>query len=447
MKDMPQFTIKSLLFLLLFFPYLQSYSQDPALKPIPEVWDLGSCLEYAKSNNLQLRGLRLTKKSAEQDALLAKSAVLPNLYGSASQSFNHYNLNPNASSPAIGVTGSYGVTSAWTLYKGGYLKQDIKQKDLSVQSANFSILESENDITLQITQAYLSILLDKESIVYNQDLVKTSEAQLKQTQDQFRVGSVAKKDVAQFQAQLATDQYNLIGSQNAERQDKITLKQLLQLPDSKNFDVVKPDTVITDKKLEPLDSVQKYALMNRPEIKNAALGLQIADLNLDKVKSGYLPTLSLNASVGTSYANGTIYNAFKQFDNNFSQQAGVTLSIPIFTQRQNKTNVAKAKIDRMQADLTLETTKTTLSLTTEKAMITAQNAIDQLQSAVEQLKYNQEVYRIASQELKIGAANLVAFYQQRNLYVQALQAYIQAKYNAALASRIYEFYSGVPIKL
>lgn len=447
MKDMPQFKIKSLLFLLLLFPYLQSYSQDPALKPIPEVWDLASCLEYAKSNNLQLRGLRLSKKSAEQDALLAKSAVLPNLYASASQSFNHYNLNPNSSSPAVGVTGSYGITSSWTLYKGGYLKQDIKQKDLSVQSANFSILESENDITLQITQAYLSILLDKESIVYNQDLVKTSEAQLKQTQDQFRVGSVAKKDVAQFQAQLATDQYNLIASQNAERQDKVTLKQLLQLPDSKSFDVVKPDTVIGDKKLEPLDSVQKYALLNRPEVKNAVLGLQIADLNLDKAKSGYLPTLSMNANVGTSYANGTVYNAFRQFDNNFSQQAGITLSIPIFTQRQNKTNVAKAKIDRMQADLTLENTKTTLALTTEKAMITAQNAIDQLQSAVEQLKYNQEVYRIANQELKIGAANLVAFYQQRNLYVQALQAYIQAKYNAALASRIYEFYIGVPIKL
>lgn len=222
---------------------------------------------------------------------------------------------------------------------------------------------------------------------------------------------------------------------------------MLQLPDSKSFDVVKPDTVIGDKKLEPLDSVQKYALLNRPEVKNAVLGLQIADLNLDKAKSGYLPTLSMNANVGTSYANGTVYNAFRQFDNNFSQQAGITLSIPIFTQRQNKTNVAKAKIDRMQADLTLENTKTTLALTTEKAMITAQNAIDQLQSAVEQLKYNQEVYRIANQELKIGAANLVAFYQQRNLYVQALQAYIQAKYNAALASRIYEFYVGVPIKL
>nr|WP_068888383.1 TolC family protein [Pedobacter panaciterrae] len=444
---MPQFKIKSLLFLLLLFPFVKGYSQDQALKPIPEVWDLSNCLEYAKSNNLQLRGLRLDKKSAEQDALLAKSAVLPDLYGSASQSFNHYNLNPNSSSPAVGVTGSYGVTSSWTLYKGGYLKQDIKQKELSVQSANFNILENENDITLQITQAYLSILLDKESIIYNEDLVKTSEAQLKQTQDQFRVGSVAKKDVAQFEAQLAGDKYNLVVAQNAERQDKITLKQLLQLPDSKDFDVVKPDTVITDTKLQPLDSVQKYAMLNRPEIKNAALGVQIADLNLDKAKSGYLPTLSLNASVGTSYANGTIYNAFRQFDNNFSQQAGVTLSIPIFTQRQNKTNVAKAKIDRMQADLTLENTKTTLALTTEKAMITAHNSIDQLQSATEQLKYNQEVYRIATQELKIGAANLVAFYQQRNLYVQALQSYIQAKYNAALASRIYEFYIGVPIKL
>ncbi|MGY0039062.1 TolC family protein [Pedobacter sp. NJ-S-72] len=163
-----------------------------------------------------------------------------------------------------------------------------------------------------------------------------------------------------------------------------------------------------------------------------------------------MPTLTLGAGIGTSYTRDPTYNAFRQFDNNFYQQAGLTLSVPIFTKRVNKTNVAKAKIEVAQSELALENTKTTLSLTTEKAYITAQNSQNQFVSAVEQLKYNTEVYRIATQELKIGAANIVDFYQQRNLYVQAMQSYIQAKkYNAALAARIYEFYLGlgIPIKL
>jgi outer membrane protein len=444
---MSRLTIKILLLLCITCFSLQGFSQDTTLKVLPPVWDLAACLQYAKTNNIQLKSLVLDKQSAEQDRLLAKSALLPDLYGSASQSFNHYNMATNGSSDALNYSGSYGLSSSWTLYKGGFLKTDIKQKDLSVQSANLSILESENDITLQITQAYLSILVDKESIIYNEDLVKTSEAQLAQAQRQFTVGSVARKVVAQFEAQLATDKFNLTTSANAERQDKIALKQLLQLPDSKDFDVVRPDTVISTVSITDLNTVQQYALQNRPEIKNAELSVQISDLGLAKAKSGYMPSLTLGAGIGTSYAKDPNYNAFRQFDNNFYQQAGLTLSIPIFTNRQNRTNVAKAKIEIAQSKLTLENTKTTLALSTEKAYINAQNSQNQFESAVQQLKFNQEVYRIANQELKIGAANVVEFYQQRNLYVQAMQSYIQAKYNAALAARIYEFYLGTPIKL
>nr|WP_121271392.1 TolC family protein [Pedobacter schmidteae] len=444
---MSRFTIKVLLLLCLGGSGLQGFGQDSISKAMPPVWNLAACLQYAKENNIQIRSLQLTKQSAEQDHLLAKSVVLPDLYGSASQNFNHYNQATGTNSNTFNYSGSMGLNSSWTLYKGGYLKTDIKQKDLSVQSANFNILQQENDITLQITQAYLNILVDKESIIYNQDLVKTSEAQLDQAKRQFTAGSVAHKVVAQFEAQLAADNFNLNNAQNAERKDKITLKQLLQLPDSKNFDVVKPDTVLSVGRITDLKTVQQYALQNRPEIKNAELGIQISELGLNKAKAGYLPSLILGAGIGTNYARDPNYNIFRQFDSNFNQQVGLTLSVPIFTNRQNKTNVAKAKIDIAQAKLTLENTKTTLALNTESAYINVQNSQSQFLSATEQLKYNQEVFRIANQELKIGAANIVEFYQQRNLYVQAMQQYIQAKYNAVLATKIYEFYLGTPIKL
>lgn len=444
---MSKTTIKTLLVLCLYCLVFQGYSQDTLSKALPATWDLATCLQYARTNNIQIRSLQLNKQSAEQDKLLAKSALLPDLYGSASQSFNHYNQATNGSGNGLNSSGSLGLNSSWTLYRGGYLKTDIIQKDLAIQSANLTILERENDITLQITQAYLNILLDKESIIYNQELVKTSEAQLAQAKRQYAAGTVARKIVAQFEAQLAGDQYNLIASENAERQDKITLKQLLQLPDQNNFDVVKPDTVLSAEHVTDLKTVQQFALQNRPEVKNAELGIQISNLGLNQAKSGYLPSLTLGAGIGTSYARDPNYNVFRQFDNNFNQQVGLTLSVPIFTKRQNKTNVAKARIEMEQAKITLENTKTTLALNTENAYITAQNSQNQFISATEQLKYNQEVYRIANQELKIGVANIVDFYQQRNLYVQALQSYIQAKYNAALAARIYEFYLGTPIKL
>jgi len=443
---MSHFKIKYLLVSLLALFWLEGFSQAPAAKTLPEIWDLAACLQYAKDNNIQVRNLKLDKQSAEQNQILAKAAVLPDLSGSASQSFNHYNLNSGNSS-SINASGSYGLNSTWTLYQGGYLKMDIQQKDLAVQSANYNVLETENDITLQITQAYLNILLDKESIIYNQDLVATSVAQLEQAQKLYDAGAIARKNVVQLEAQLASDQYNLTASENAERQDKITLKKLLQLPEMENFDIVKPDTIITDQIIPDLRDVQEYALANRPEVKNAELQVQIADLGLGKAKAGYLPTISLNTGIGTSYANDPTYNAFQQFDNNFHQQANISLSIPIFTKKRNQTNVALANIAIDKAQLAYEDTKTTLSIATENAFINAQNSRNQLAAATEQLKYNEEAYRIANEELELGEVDIVDFYQQRNLYVQALQSNIQAKYNAVLANKIYEFYIGAPINL
>jgi len=431
---------------MLCFISIKSFAQDSLAIKGPVVWDLETCIQYARENNIQINSLKLSKQSTEQDLILSKSAVLPDLYGSASQSFNHYNNSAGRNS-FVGASGSYGLNSSLILYQGGYLKKDIRQKDLSVQSANLSILEGENDISLQIAQSYLNILLDKESIIYAQDLVKTSQAQLEQSQRQFAVGSIARKDVVQLQAQLAGDRYTLTTLQNAERQDKLVLKQLLQLPARVDFDIVKPDTITSSKLVPSLQEVQTYALQNRPEIANTELGVEIAKLSLDKVQTGYKPTISVGGSIGSSYVSDATTNALNQVDNNFNQQVGVSLSVPIFTKGLNKTNVAKAKIGIEQAELDLRNTQTILNQTIEQAYINVQNAQTEYQSAEEQLKYAEEVYRIATEELRLGAANLVDFYQQRNQYIQALQSTIQSKYNAALATKIYLFYLGVPLNM
>ena len=63
------------------------------------------------------------------------------------------------------------------------------------------------------------------------------------------------------------------------------------------------------------------------------------------------------------------------------------------------------------------------------------------------MRATQESYRIAKAQLDVGASNIVDFLQQKTLYTQAFQVYIQAKYNAALSIKIYDFYMGTAIKL
>lgn len=439
-----------LLFIFLLSVKSRLNAQDSTLQDLPAQWTLQQCFDYALKNNIQLNSLRLNRMSSEQDLLLSRAAKLPNLTGTASQDLNGGKSITAAggSSYRVNTTGNYGVNSNVTLFQGGYLNNDIKQKNLLTQIAGLNVATQINDITVLITQAYLNILLAKENIVYVKDVVATSEAQVKQGQQQYDVGSMALIGLVQLQAQLANDRYTLINAENQHRQNKLVLKQLLQLPSSYNFEIQEPDTLISNNRLYALQETQDSALANRPEIKSSELGIEVSNLDLAKAKAGYLPTLTAGGSLGSSYVSGGAGSAyFKQMDDNFYQQIGITLSVPIFTRRVVKTNVEKAKIEVDQSKLVLKDTKTSLTQTIEQAYINVLNAQSQYDAAVEQLKYSQEGYRIASEQLKVGAANVVVFLQQKNLYIQALQSYIQAKYNAALNIRIYDFYRGVPVKL
>ncbi|MDN5286380.1 MAG: bepC 1 [Mucilaginibacter sp.] len=432
-----------ILLILLLLGCFNLYAQDSTLVGTNIQWDLVKCIDYAKRNNIQINTLRLSQQTSQQEYLLAKAARLPDLSGSASQTGTH---NDNGS--GFNTSGSYGLSSSVTIYNGNYINNNILQKNLSVQSANLSIIQQENDITLQITQAYLAILLDKETIIYNTELLNTTKAQVGLEQKRYNVGSVARKDLIQLQAQQATDQYSLVTSKNTERGDLITLKQLLLLPTDVRFDVVKPDTISA-----PTDSVfafrdaEQTALKNRPEVKNSELGVKIAQYDVDKAKAGYKPTLSAGASLNSGYATGQNTSFGSQINNNFYQQLAVTLAIPIFTKRVVKTQVEEAKIAVKQAQLDLKDTRITLSQTVERSFINVQNARSQYDAAGEEYKYSKESYRIASEQLKVGVANTVDFLLQKTLFVQAQQAFVQAKYNALLTLKIYDFYRGVPIKL
>jgi outer membrane protein len=438
------------LLLVLLFSCFNIYAQDSTLVGKTIQWDLVKCIDYAKKNNIQINSIRLNQQTSQQQYLLAKAARLPNLSASVGETFAHGN-NVTSYNGTLGsrftTQGSYGVNSNVTLYNGNSITNTISQANLAVQQSNYAIVQQENDITLQITQAYLAILLDKENLIYDTDLVNTSAAQTKLEQQRYNVGSVARKDLIQLQAQQAADQYTLVNQQNTERGDLLTLKQLLLLPTDTHFDIFKPDSIApNDTTASSLREAEDIALKNRPEVKNSQLGVQIAQYGVKIAQSGYLPSLVAGAGLSSGYVNGNP-GFFSQLNTNFYQDIGLTLSIPIFTKRVVKTQVEEAKINVEQADLTLTDTKITLSQTVERAYLNFQNAKSQYDAAEVEYKYNQESYRIANEQLKVGVASIVDFLLQKNLYIQSQQAFVQAKYNVILTLKIYDFYKGIPIKL
>jgi outer membrane protein len=426
-------------------------AQDTVLLRLPFKWDLQTCLDYAKKNNIRLNTLRLSEQISKQDLLLAKAAKYPNLSGNLSQIFTH---STDASNPVVGqfatqssFASNSSLSSAWTVYNGGYINYNIKLQNLNLQQAAYNIDQNLDMLILEITQDFLNILLAKENIIYVEDLVKTSEAQQDQGNKMYRAGSIARNALIELEAQSAADKYNLVSAQSAYRQNVLTLKQILQLPWNYSLEIAIPDTIVATALMPSLDEVQSIALATRPEIKYAETGVDIAEVNLKTSKALSLPVASIGASLASGYSNNESVSYLKQLDNNFYQRVGLAISIPIFNNRIYKTQIEVSKIEIEQSKLSLLAAKTNLSQMVEQSYINVMNSKAQYDAAVVQLTASQESYRVANEQFKYGAVNLVNLLQQKNLYMQALQAYIQAKYTAALNLEVYNFYRGEPVKL
>lgn len=425
-------------------------AQDSTGRQLPPQWTLQDAIDYALKNNISVNTLRLSAQSSQQDLLQSKAALYPNLSASASQSL----VNSKDTDPVVGgfatqasFSSNYSISSSFTLYNGGYLKNDIKSKNLSLQIANLNVQETQNDISLSIAQAYFNILLAKENKVSLEAVLVTSKEQLQQGQIKYKAGSIARKDLVQIESQVASDAYNLVNADNTVRLNTVSLKQLLQLPATYELNIATPDTIPVSTTGPALLNALEDAMNTRPEIKNKDLSIQLAQVELEKVKAGAKPTVSLSAGLATGYSNSQDYHYFTQVNDNFYQSLGLTVSIPIYSRRTNKTNIEKSKISIEQAKLSLLDTRTTLSQQIEQAYINWQNAQAQYVAAEAQLDASKESYDITNEQLRLGAMNLVEWQQQRSSYVQALQAYIQAKYTALLYNKVYEFYAGKGITI
>lgn len=422
-------------------------AQDTTRLP-QKPWTLEDCINYATTNNISINTLRLSSESAKLDLQQSRYNRLPAVNGTITQSI----VNSNNADPVIGgfqtqanFSSNYGINSSVTLFNGGYISNDIKSKALSLQSANLTVQETANNITLSITQAFLNILLTKENIEYLKEVLKTSEAQLKQSQDRFDGGSISKKDLLQFQSQLASDNYNLVSATNNLQLNVVNLKQLLQLPTSYEMQIADPGEVQAQQAVVSLPNAIAAAQESRPEVKNSEVGVNIAQIELDKIKAGRLPTVTLGANLSSGFSDSRDAKYFSQLNNNFYQSLGATIGIPIFSRNLNKTNIARQKIVIQQAKLDLLNTKTVLNQQVEQAYINLRNAQAQFVAAEQQLKAAEETYHITDEQLKLGAVNTVDVLTQRNLYVQALQSFVQAKYSAVLYNKIYDFYTGKPV--
>lgn len=450
---------KYLIILIVLFPLLSRAQEKleaiqqklSETDPDQVTWSLQDCINYAALNNLTVLDAQLDASSAAVNYKQSKQQRLPNLTGSASESYSRgYSIDPitsNYVNQDIFST-STSLNTSITLFQGSQLNNQIDQNALLLDQSALFIEEAKNNITLSLTEAYLQALYYKEAIAVAQNTLAGSQQESKIAKSRYDAGAIAKKDYSDALSQEASNNYELIQAQNSYEAQLLLLRQLLELEPETNFDIVDPDIDYNGSTLL-LDKVDVYhnALNTLPEIAASKLDIDISEKDLDIAKGAYLPTLSLTGSLGSGYTSIQDMSFTDQFDINFNQRLGLSLSVPIFNRGQTKANVQNAKINIEKANIALRTQEKELYNKVETAWRNARSSQEQLLAAEAARNAAKDSYELAQKQYEVGAINTTDLVLTQNTYSNAEQNYIQAKYLGILYAQLLQFYQGNEIKL
>ena len=422
-------------------------------------WSLRDCIDYALANNIKLQKAKIQEYSALEDVKQSQSALLPSLNLSTSQNMN-YTPWPQqgratvadgyvqSSVDKVYYNGSYSLMGNWTVWNGNKNRNNVKLNKLAVEQARLDSATTANSVLEQIAQLYVQILYSNEAISVTKESLKTSQTNEQRGKTMVEVGKMSRADLAQLTAQRAQDEYAIVEAESNLRNYKRQLKELLQITNDEEFDVAVPSTT-DDMALEAvpaLNDVYTASLEQRPEIKNAKLGIESCDLGIKVAKAGRMPTVSLNAGVTTSTSSMGDNAWGTQMKNNFSLGGGVTVSIPIFDNRQTKTAVNKAKLQKQSYLLDLQDKQTTLYSTIENYWLQAVTNQNKFKAARISTESAQASYELLSEQFKQGLKNTVELMTGKTNLLQAQQNELQSKYLAILNLNMLEFYQTGNIK-
>ena len=422
-------------------------------------WTLRECIDYALQNNIALQKSRVSKLSAKEDVLQSRAALLPSLSAGTSQNAT-YRPWPEMGSAIVAdgyvqssvdkvyYNGTYGINANWTVWNGGRNTNTIRLNEKAEQLAELEAAVTANTIQEQIAQLYVQILYSAEAIRVNKESLETSRMNEQRGEQFVKVGKMAKAELAQLTSQRAQDEYNVVEAESNLRNYKRQLKQLLQITNDEEFDIAIPQTTdeMALQAVPNMQEVYESALANRPEIKNALVGIETSDLNIRMAKAQRLPTVALQASAATNTTSMSDNAWGSQLKNNFDLGGGVNISIPLTDNRQTKTAVNKARLQRQNYELDLRDKQTALYSDIENFWLQAITNQEKFKAAKIAPESPQTSYELLSEQFRLGLKNIVDLMTGKDNLLRAQQNELQSKYMTILNIYLLRFYQDGQIK-
>ncbi|UBM60902.1 TolC family protein [Marinilongibacter aquaticus] len=450
--------------------------------------DLRDCIDYAIEHNLTLQQNRLNIENSLVKLNQSKGNRLPTVNAQTNLNSNYgRNIDPFSNqivTKSIG-TNSLGLGASYVIYNGMKLKNTVLYNEMDLQAAQKDLEAQKNTISIQVSVSYLNVLSAEDMIEVAQKNVDVTQLQLERTRKLVAAGSLPETDVFNLEAQLANDELQLVNAENQHASAFFSLKQNMNYTGTGTFNVVRVD--IPKPSLSPypesVEQVYQAAIDFLPEVEASEIREEMAARNIEIAKAAGLPTLSANASWGTTFstaaktysAGETTYEPisvsaeyqgqtvpltvnfpqqstiasnipyFDQLNNNKNLNVGISLQIPIFNGFNRKYQIQSAKIQEMQSQVSTQNTKLTIRQNIEQAYINMLNSAKTYSANLVQVDAQQKAFNASQASFNAGASNFVDYNIAKSNLDRANANLIQSKYDYLFRIKILDFYQNKPL--
>jgi outer membrane protein len=417
-----------------------------------QAYSLSDCINRALEYNLQVRQAGLTTEIKQANREQAVASRFPTLNANARQDYSWSDqVNSVGNYDFTRYSGSsLSVNSGLVLFNGFRKENTIKQAALEYQGSMLDVEEMRQSISLQVLDNYLQVLYAGELVTNSKNQLISTGSQIELAKERLDLRIISQADYLQVKAQEASEKLTLANAEKQLQLTRLNLMQLLELPVNDSFAIVTPDFSTAGKQALTADAngIFENALGFRPEVKSAAIQKLIAGYDVEIAKSGYIPSLSINAGIMTSYSSSAENLKYaSQLDHNLTPTLGLTLSVPIFQQKQVKSQVSIAKINATSAEISEQITLNQLRKSIESAWVEVLSAEKEFDAGTEQYNATSASFDVATERFNLGVINSVDFLYEKTNLINAESQLLQARYNLIFSYKVLEFYQGKALEL
>ncbi len=465
-----------------------------------EKWDLRKCIDYATQNNISVKQADIQARISALQAQQAKLGQYPTLnFNSGTGVRFGRSIDPttNQFSTNQFLYQNFGLNAGIQIYNGGALKNSIKAAFFNAQAALAEVERTANDISLNVANFYLQVLATREQVKITQVQIAQSQTQLEITRKRVEAGVLPELNLAEIEAQLATDSSNFVAALTSYELNILNLKGLLNLDPAIGFEIETPPVesipLETFGDLQP-ELVYQLALTSQPLQKANDFRIQAAQKSVLAAKGQMYPTLSFGGNLATNFSNSfkkttgftflgyspvtgaepkvTISNVdyyvqnplyrfsqssrsfgglwegwTNQITNNFGQNVGINLSVPIFNSGQAKTAYRRSKLDLRNVELQKNQADLKLKQDIYTAYNNATAALEKFNASKKTVEATQKAYDFALKRYEVGLLGSLDLITNQNNLLRAKVQQLANQYDYVFKMKVLEFYKGQGLKL